>query len=263
MLWCEWGDFMPRGPRQKSESGNYHIMLRGVNQQNIFETDEDREKFLQILCDCKAISGFHLYAYCLMSNHIHLLLQTMPNAESLEQIFKRIGVRYVSWYNYKYIRSGHLFQDRFRSEPVDDDAYFLSVLRYIHQNPVQAKLCSHPTDYRWSSYSGYLGADTFCDTAQVLTMLDYDHARSIKVLKKLHAKPVETTCMDISDTHRYSDSDAKKLLKTLCGTDEPATLQGLSTDTRKCAIAALKQNGASLRQIVRLTGWSLGIVRNK
>jgi len=125
---------MPRQARQKSESGIYHIMLRGINQQIIFEDEEDSEKFIETLKTYKAISGYKIFAYCLMGNHCHLLLKV--EKEDLVLIFKRIAGSYVYWYNWKYYRRGHLFQDRFKSEPVEDDVYFLTVLRYIHQNPV-------------------------------------------------------------------------------------------------------------------------------
>ena len=88
-----------------------------------------------------------------MGNHIHLLIK--PEKEPLEQVFKRIGGRYVYWYNVKYQRVGHLFQDRFKSEPVEDDSYFLTVIRYIHQNPVKAGLCKNIKDYKYSSYAEY------------------------------------------------------------------------------------------------------------
>ena len=115
---------MPRQKRQKSESGIYHIILRGVNRQNVFQDQEDYEKFLQVLSDCKAISEFKVYAYCLMSNHIHIIIQ--ESTEKIDLIMKRIGTRYVYWYNIKYKRVGHLFQDRFLSEPIDDESYLLS-----------------------------------------------------------------------------------------------------------------------------------------
>ena len=108
-------------------------MVRGIDRQIIFNNDEDYSKYVEILRECKAISKFKLFAYCLMDNHVHLLLKAED--EDLSQIFKRIGVRYVYWYNWKYNRRGHLFQDRYRSEAVEDDSYFLTVLRYIHQNP--------------------------------------------------------------------------------------------------------------------------------
>ena len=120
---------MPRKARQKAESGIYHVMLRGIDRQLIFEDTEDYLRFLNIVQECREICGFQLFAYCLMGNHVHLLLKVRN--DDLETVFKRIGGRYVYYYNVKYQRIGHLFQDRFRSEPVDDDAYFLSVLRYI------------------------------------------------------------------------------------------------------------------------------------
>jgi putative transposase len=136
---------MPRNARKKSESAIYHIMLRGINKQTIFEDDEDKEKFIQTSC------GYNLYVYCLMSNHVHFLLKT--NKEPLEKIMKRIGASYVYWYNWKYERIGHLFKDRFRSEPVEDDAYFLTVLRYIHQNPLKAGFVQDIAKYRYKSKS--------------------------------------------------------------------------------------------------------------
>ncbi len=107
---------MPRQSRIKSESGIYHIILRGINKQQIFEDDEDFQKFISVLKDCKAISEFKLFAYCLMGNHIHLLIK--PEKEALELIFKRIGSRYVYWYNWKYHRTGHLFQDRYKAKEI-------------------------------------------------------------------------------------------------------------------------------------------------
>ena len=98
---------MPRQARKKSESGIYHIMLRGVNGQQIFEEQEDCDKFLQVLKDCKAISGYKVFAYCLMGNHIHILLQ--EKNEPIEVLMKRIATRFVYWYNIKYQRVGHLF----------------------------------------------------------------------------------------------------------------------------------------------------------
>ncbi|MBE6563266.1 MAG: hypothetical protein E7660_05975 [Ruminococcaceae bacterium] len=126
---------MPRQARIKSKSGIYHVMLRGINQQQIFEEPEDYYKFLEIVEEYKAVSEFELYAYCLMGNHIHLLIK--ENKEPIEQIFKRIGGKFVYWYNIKYQRVGHLFQDRFKSEPVETNDYLLTVIRYIHQNPLK------------------------------------------------------------------------------------------------------------------------------
>ena len=145
---------MPRAPRLKSQSGIYHIMLRGINQQVIFEDEEDYFKFIETLKDYKAVSGYNVFAYCLMSNHIHILLQVCK--EDLDVIMKRIAGSYVYWYNWKYYRKGHLFQDRFKSEPIEDDEYFLTVLRYIHQNPIKAGIVEKLDEYVYSSYNEYM-----------------------------------------------------------------------------------------------------------
>ncbi|WP_442596711.1 transposase [Neobacillus sp. D3-1R] len=126
---------MSRKGRRKSQSGVYHIMLRGINRQTIFEDDEDRQKFLETLKKYKDISQFQLYSYCLMDNHVHLLVREME--ETLSDAIKRVSSSYVYWYNFKYERVGHLFQERFKSENVENTSYFLTVLRYIHQNPVR------------------------------------------------------------------------------------------------------------------------------
>ncbi len=251
---------MARKPRQLSESGIYHIMLRGIDRQVIFQDDEDRQKFLQVLQDCKEISLFRLYAYCLMDNHIHLLPRTDPKGESLEQIFKRIGVRYVAWYNRKYGRTGHLFQDRFLSEPVHNDAYLFTVLPYIHQNPVKAGICKNPGKYPWSSWREYLHSSTLCDTQELLAMLSDDPEAAMETLRNLHKKPIDAPCLEM-DQLRPSDREVRTLLLELCGTNQIPDLQGLSAEERSRIIQTLKLRQASLRQISRLTGWPFGIVR--
>ena len=138
--------FMPRTARLLSTTGFYHVILRGINRQRIFEDEEDYERFLFLLEHYKTICGYELFAYCLMPNHIHILIK--EGKEALSTVFCRIGTSFVYWYNLKYERSGHLFQDRYKSEAVEDDAYFLTALRYIHRNPVKAGLCNDPAEYQ-------------------------------------------------------------------------------------------------------------------
>lgn len=107
---------MARQARQRSKTGIYHIILRGINQQVLFEDDEDRQKLLDCLKYYRNTCGITGYGYCLMSNHFHLLLK--EGMETIADTMKRIGVSYVAWYNNKHLRCGHLFQDRFKSEVV-------------------------------------------------------------------------------------------------------------------------------------------------
>jgi REP element-mobilizing transposase RayT len=145
---------MSRQRRKLSSSQIYHIMLRGNSGRDIFIDDEDRHRFLNILTDKKKDNEFVIYAYCLMDNHIHLLLK--ENKDNISHIMKRIGTAYAVYFNKKYQQNGHLFQDRFKSEVIEGELYLLAVIRYIHNNPLKARLVKLPEDYKWSSYSEYL-----------------------------------------------------------------------------------------------------------
>ena len=127
---------MSRRARQRSGTDIYHVILRGINRQQIFYDEEDYDYFIRLLNRFQKVSQYEVYAYCLMGNHIHLLIKV--HQESLGTIFQRIGASFVYWYNLKYQRVGHLFQDRFKSEPVENERYFLTVMRYIFRNPVKA-----------------------------------------------------------------------------------------------------------------------------
>jgi REP element-mobilizing transposase RayT len=166
---------MARVARKQSPTGMYHVVFRGINRQLVFEEDEDYERFLEILSGCKgagAQGGYRLLGYCLMGNHIHLLVGCDGHPPG--DILKRIAIRYVSRFNKKYGRFGHLFQGRYMSEPIKDDAQLLAVLRYIHQNPVKAGLCKRPQEYRFSSWAGYANGSGIADTALALGILSKD-----------------------------------------------------------------------------------------
>ncbi len=245
---------MPRTARQESATGIYHIMLRGINQQAIFNDEEDYQKFLEVLKDCKAISVFEIYAYCLMNNHIHILIKV--EKETLAQIVKRIGVRYVYWYNWKYYRRGHLFQDRFKSEPVEDDSYFLTVLRYIHQNPIKAGIIKQLGEYKYSSFNEYVEENFIVNTQFALGMM------SKKELILFNKDENDDKCLeyDYSD-FRITDIEARKIILKISKCENTERFLNLEVDKRNKYIKMFKEKGMSIRQISRLTGVSFGIVR--
>ena len=230
-------------------------MLRGINRQRIFEDDEDRERFLEILKKAREKDGFDLIAWCLMPNHVHLLIH--ENAVKLETIFRRIGSTYVYWYNGKYERTGHLFQDRFKSEPVEDDTYFLTVIRYIHQNPVKAGLCEKPEDYAYSSLKNYFEKDGLHDSQMVLEMMDAEE------FKAWNAQAVDESCMDMSDRPRkqLTDKRAWELIRRSSGCKSTAEFQMLERGKRDAALGKALKGGVSIRQASRLTGISIGVIR--
>ena len=243
---------MPRQARKKSGSGIYHIMLRGINRQQIFEDAEDRERFLETIENYKELCGYTIYAYCLMGNHVHILMR--EGKEDLTQVFKRIAGSYVYWYNWKYHRSGHLFQDRFKSEPVEDDSYFLTVLRYIHQNPVKAKLCKSAEEYPHSSMQEYLKHPVLVDTEFARSMLPGTQ------FFEYHQEVNDDKCLEMEEHFRLTDDDGKKLMFKVAKCKSMTEFQQLEAAKRNASIRKLHENGMSIRQISRLTGISKRVV---
>lgn len=243
---------MPRQARKKSESGIYHIMLRGINRQQIFEDDEDRQHFLETLESYKDLCGYTIYAYCLMGNHIHILLK--EGKEDLTLVFKRVAGHYVYWYNWKYHRCGHLFQDRYKSEPVEDDGYFLTVLRYIHQNPVKAKICKTAEEYPYSSMREYQKYPVLTDTSFALSILPgtqfFDYHQEIN----------DDKCMEMEEYFRLTDEDGKKLILKIAKCKNATEFQQLEPAKRNASIRKMHESGMSIRQISRLTGLSKKII---
>jgi REP element-mobilizing transposase RayT len=245
---------MSRAQRAKSETAIYHALVRGINQQTIFEDSEDCQQFLDILAEVKVITKFELYAYCLMDNHVHLLLKETD--EPLAQIFKRLGVRYVQWFNQKYQRSGHLFQDRFKSEPINDEAYFITVIRYIANNPVKAGLCNKPENYQWSSLRLLKTKDPLIDWIALEKIVP------LSDISPLDIEALDDELLESTQIYRQtcSDQKARRLLEDVCGARNVSEFQKVDKDTQKMVIPKLRTAGASIRQIARITGLSKGRV---
>lgn len=128
----------------------YHVINRGNNRQAIFLEEEDYRRYLSFLYHYKLKYNFKLFAYCLMTNHVHLLIQV--NTVSISKIMQAITISHTKHYHYKYRCCGHIWQGRFKSPIVSDDEYMLSVMAYIEQNPLRAKMVKNVEDYFWSSY---------------------------------------------------------------------------------------------------------------
>ena len=147
---------MARPLRIEFPGALYHVMSRGNDRGPIVRDDRDREKRLDWLRRTVETYGWRLHAFVLMRNHDHLFLETPePNLSAGMQY---LNGSYTSYFNRRHRRSGHLFQGRFKGHLIEEDGYFLEASRYIHLNPVRAKLAARPEDYRWSSYPGYVRA---------------------------------------------------------------------------------------------------------
>lgn len=247
---------MPRQARVRSETGIYHAMVRGNNKSVIFWCEEDYRKFIQIIYLVKEISGFDLFAYCLMDNHAHLLLKETDKVD-VSDIMKRINIRYAMWHNYKYSRIGHFFQGRFKSEPVNDEAYYANVLRYIHQNPLKAGKCVDILDYEWSSYKKYQliykgfveNLDNGINLGYWRNWAEFDHFNRLEN---------NDHCLEITKKVNYTD----EALEVLIENDYDLVSARLnSNDKRDCMLAQIKSDTlVTNSQLSKVTGIPLRIV---
>jgi putative transposase len=146
---------MARKSRRWFPGAIYHITARGNRKDTLFYETIDYETYLELLTTCKERYPFQIHAYCLMPNHVHLLLETYDVPPGY--IIKDVHMKYAISFNKKYNLTGHLFQGRYNGKLVLDDEYFLKVSQYIHLNPTEAHIVKNPEDYRWSSYAAYLG----------------------------------------------------------------------------------------------------------
>jgi len=250
---------MPRRSRTKSSTGIYHVVLRGINKQRIFEDDQDHQKYLQTIKKYKKTSGYEVYAYCLMHNHIHLLLK--EGKEDLGITFRRIGASYVYWFNWKYSRGGHLFQDRYKSEVVETDRYFLTVMRYIHQNPIKAGIVKEIQTYPWSSYGEYIKTAELCDTEFALSLFSPNPKEALYLWEKFNQEKNNDNCLEYYNRVRLNDTEAAELIQKIAGVQSPSEIQNFEKQKRDNVIKKLKGRGLSIRQIERLTGVSFGVIR--
>lgn len=250
---------MPRTAREKSSTGIYHIIMRGINRQSIFEDAEDNLRFLQTLFKYKEISGYWIFAYCLMGNHVHLLLKV--GLEPLEQIMRRLCGSYVYWYNWKYERIGYLFQDRFKSESVEDDRYFLTVLRYIHQNPLHAGLVKDVSQYRWSSYREYLHPNAFVDVDLAFNLFHTEREKALPLFIAHQSEVKQDRCLEPEEKHYHTDQEARDIIKKVCNIRNAPDMQTMEIPKRNDCLKKLRREyNLSVRQISRLTGIGRGIV---
>ncbi|WP_061212796.1 transposase [Syntrophomonas wolfei] len=247
---------MPRVRRALSSTGIYHIIVRGINKQNIFVENGDNERFIDTLAGYQKEIEYEIYAYCLMGNHVHLLMK--EGNEEIGNTMRRIGISYAYWYNWQYNRIGHLFQDRFKSEPVEDDAYFLTVLRYIHQNPVKAGLSSDIETYKWSSYKEYIKQAKIVNSNFVLAMFATERDKALARFRSFHLEANDDQCLDIATKRKtISDNEVRQLVLDKYNI-ELAKLHSLESGIQTEVLRYLKEKeGVSLRQLSRMTGFTV------
>lgn len=139
------------------EGASYHVTARGNHKDNIFRESEDFQVYLSLIEQSLEYykDMYNIICYCLMSNHVHILVKA--NDSHIGRFIGRINAMYAKWFNDKYKYVGHLFQDRYYAELIENDMQLLTASRYIHLNPVRARIVKNPQEYQWSSYTMVLG----------------------------------------------------------------------------------------------------------
>lgn len=243
---------MPRKLRYHSISKTYHVIFKGIDSQNIFYNNQDRKFFLKQLSITKKQFEYQMYAYCLMDNHVHMVIRVAD--ELLSKSMQNILIRYAQYFNKKYKRTGPLFQDRFKSKKVENQKYLLDVCRYVHRNPENAGI-ARTENYEWSSYKEYLGKEKLVDKKVLLHYLD----NSVEKFEEY------TTTRNAYDVSEFADYEIINRLKdeqlaniiintfNIDGSDINAFFQKLKKDELKEYIQEIKKiRGTNITQVARV-----------
>jgi REP element-mobilizing transposase RayT len=272
---------MARPLRLEFADALYHITSRGNERRAIFRTNRDRQTFLLFLGIATRRFGWSLTAWVLMTNHYHLVLQTPePN---LSKGMQWLNSAYANWFNREHGRCGHLFQGRFKTFLVDQEAYFADVLRYVVLNPVRAKLCVRPEDYRWSSYratAGLEAAPEWLDVAAVHGLFGPDKETAQPAYRDFVLAKIgcEDRLWDKLTNQLYlgSESWTKMMRKQVetkpRSTDHPRTQRAVGRPKMHVIVSAVAKaagetaesiretRGHILRSLVAWLGWHEGLV---
>lgn len=211
---------MARAMRIAYPGAVYHIIDRGNDRGDIFFDDDDRRYYLDLLSSAVVEYRLRVYAYTLMSNHVHLFLRTMlPN---ISEAMYKVNIDYSHYFNKRHRRTGHLFESRFKSKLVQEDRYFLVLLRYVHMNPVKAGMVSTPEQYAWSSHRAYLGNTdrVVSDPNEALLMFSDDLERARAAYLDFLVQPIPDKEWEILNKERngiLGDAVFRRSLQKLAG----------------------------------------------
>lgn len=251
---------MSRKPRSQSPSNIYHIMQRGVGLFDVFEDDDDREAYISFLGESSLLYGVEVYAWCLMSNHVHLVVRAP--IEAISKMMHQLGSKYARRFNRKHGRVGHLFQGRFASVPVADETQLLTLVRYVHRNPIRHEKGVPISEYPWSSYSQYASGERGMAATELVLGI---HGSSESFVAYT-AVEGDDGFMDVDCEASISDDRARALANEALGTAGVSVLVTqvgrLVRSRRDEALGIVASLGLKLRQIQRLTGINYNAVRS-
>lgn len=256
-----------REARNLTQSKLYHVIIRGINRQDIFLDNQDKRKFKKELKNTKEKFEYLLYAYVLMPNHVHLIIYDKNN--NLSKIMHSILVSFSEYINKKYERVGHLFQNRFKSKPIENDEYLKTAVMYIHYNPEKAGIARH-NEYEWSSYKEYTKEDNYnlVDTESVLELMRSENSNSaIAEFTNRHIEYKESRLLEIKNRieyeleHKIEDEELISFIVSELKIKNIYELQHYNFEyLKEILIPIFKELKVNAFQISRITGIQKNII---
>lgn len=244
---------MGRQARLQSPTGYYHVMMRGNNKEKIFSKDQHKKDFLDCLKEQWEERLIDIVAYCIMDNHIHVVVRSDP-LTNLSVAVKRINTRYAMNYNQFYGRTGHVFQSRYKSEIIADDAYLLNVIRYVHNNPVKAGMVKEAGSYYWSSFNDYIKSNRIVSNAQKRFVLEFYN--NIHQFINFHRETDRNEYLDTpEDIKAFRVQAAREIISAYIEKFQVKDIQGLKMNPiaiKKVIRVLLDKTKLSHRQIAGL-----------
>lgn len=276
---------MGRKPRIEYYGAIYHIIQRGNNRKSIFKEDREKAYLLEILSETKEIFDFKIFAYVIMNNHYHFLIQAFNIP--ISKIMHRINTRYAKYYNYKMKRTGPVFEDRYTGILVQDEGYLFTLIRYIHNNPVSAKICKTMDEYKWSSDIFYrINMVNMVDIDEFLNMLSLNRTKAIEkyielmeedfiddeIMKDIYERSsiigTDEFKRSIEDIEEKDLSGLDRILRQACPSDEEVKLikkgsrKRYLTKYKRRYIELSKEEGYSYDEIGKNIGITGSAIRS-
>lgn len=230
-----------------------------------FLDKSDKYKFIDIIRETKEKYNYEIYAYCLMDNHVHLVIY--DKEQKLSKLMQSIEISYAIYFNKKYERVGHLFQDRFFSKKVEDREYLKMVCRYIHQNPQKARI-EKTENYKWSSYKEYIENSKIINNELLLSIFSENKDNAKQEFIRFHNTDVEENKQkELSDMIEYemhrkmSDEEVERSICELLEIDNVYEILQFNNELRNQSLAKLKSlKFVSIRQLSRVIGINRKII---
>lgn len=251
---------MPYKIRKRSMTRVYHVMLRGNDKQDVFFDNQDYIKFLNLIKRTKEKYQCEIYEYCLMANHVHLIIFDCKDV--LSKAIQSLAVSYSLYFAKKYEKEGHLFQGRFLSKSVETREYLCTLCRYIHQNPLKAKI-ARTEDYKWSSYQEFLFKSKIINPNPILSMFGETKQEAKKNFILYHSHNVNHINEEVEYefVYRLTDEQVKNKILQILKIDDVRIVRTYDKETRDAILKKLKIiKGTSKAQLARVLGLNKKIV---